>query len=208
MHVLWYSRKCTLKTDTEEKKSLNKVIFVFFAHKKYSRSFIKLRLNPWCHMDYFNNVLITFLGLERASCVAVYVGSERIRIFIFGLTNHLSLSTLKNYSTILRALSSLSTQILYYSLLYYKFYYMLTNRKLYGLKVTSVQYFKHGYTFDNRTWDVFSWNFANMTAPLGLEVCSNPQPLVCAVSCCILWNILNHTKFKSTYFHQKQTWPC
>ncbi len=32
--------------DTEEKKLLNKVIiFVFFVHKKHSRSFIKLSLN-------------------------------------------------------------------------------------------------------------------------------------------------------------------
>ncbi len=44
-----------------EKKLLNKV---FFVHKKYSRSFITLRLNHWCHMDYFNNVLTTFLGLD------------------------------------------------------------------------------------------------------------------------------------------------
>ncbi len=27
-------------------------------------------------MDYFNNVLITFLGLERGSCFAVYAGSK------------------------------------------------------------------------------------------------------------------------------------
>ncbi len=34
------------KTDTEEKESLNKVFFfVFFAHKKYSRSFIKRQVN-------------------------------------------------------------------------------------------------------------------------------------------------------------------
>ncbi len=64
------------KSDTEEKKLLNKVIFVFFAFKKYSRSFIELRLNHWCHMDYFNNVLTTFLGLECGSCIAVYEGSE------------------------------------------------------------------------------------------------------------------------------------
>ncbi len=64
------------ETDPEEKKSLNKVlIFVFFAHKKYSHSFITLWLNHWCHMDYFINVLI-FLGLERGSCVAHYAGSE------------------------------------------------------------------------------------------------------------------------------------
>ncbi len=40
---------------------LNKVvIFVFFAHKKYSRSYVKLRLNHWCqralrmHQKYYN----------------------------------------------------------------------------------------------------------------------------------------------------------
>ncbi len=39
------------------------VIFVFFTHKKYSHSFITLQLNPWCHMDYFIDVLATFLEL-------------------------------------------------------------------------------------------------------------------------------------------------
>ncbi len=51
---------------------LNKLFFP--PHKKCSRSFIKLRLNHWCHMDYFNNVLATFLGLKLASCIAVYLG--------------------------------------------------------------------------------------------------------------------------------------
>ncbi len=31
-------------------------------------------------MDYFNNVLTTFLGLERVSCIGVYAGSESSRI--------------------------------------------------------------------------------------------------------------------------------
>ncbi len=31
-------------------------------------------------MDYFIDVLITFLGLERVSCVAVYGGSEGSRM--------------------------------------------------------------------------------------------------------------------------------
>ncbi len=60
-------------------KMLNKVfIFVYFAHIlfKYSCSFIKLRLNHWCHMDYFNNVFTTFLCLELVVCVAVLAGSE------------------------------------------------------------------------------------------------------------------------------------
>ncbi len=37
--------------------------FFFFAHKKYSRNFIKLRLNLWCHMDYFTDILNNFLDL-------------------------------------------------------------------------------------------------------------------------------------------------
>ncbi len=50
--------------------------------KKYSCSFIKLRLNHWCHMDYFNNVLTTFLGLEHVRSIVVYDygGSESSRI--------------------------------------------------------------------------------------------------------------------------------
>ncbi len=64
-NVSWYSHECTLKTDTEEKKLLNEVIiFVFFANKKYSSSFITLRLNHWCHMDYYNDVLIPFWALN------------------------------------------------------------------------------------------------------------------------------------------------
>jgi len=35
------------------------VIFVF-AHKKYSRRLIKLRLSPWSHLDYFNDVFNNF----------------------------------------------------------------------------------------------------------------------------------------------------
>ncbi len=74
-YVLWYSCECMSKSDKEEKELMKKVvIFVFFAHKMYSRSFIKLRLNHWCHMDYFNDVLTTFLGIERGSWAAIYAG--------------------------------------------------------------------------------------------------------------------------------------
>ncbi len=31
-------------------------------------------------MDYFNDVLTTFLGLEHVSCIAVYVGPESSQI--------------------------------------------------------------------------------------------------------------------------------
>ncbi len=42
----WSSLESVLKTDTEEKKLLNKVvIFVFFVNDKYSRCFITLRSN-------------------------------------------------------------------------------------------------------------------------------------------------------------------
>ncbi len=41
-HVSWYSHERTVENDTEENKLLNKfIILVLFAHKKYSRSFIK-----------------------------------------------------------------------------------------------------------------------------------------------------------------------
>ncbi len=48
----------------------------FFAHKKYSRIFVKLRFNPWCHMDYLTDVLATFLCTDLGSILAVYRGSE------------------------------------------------------------------------------------------------------------------------------------
>ncbi len=64
-------------------KLLNKVvIFVFFANKKYSRSFVKLRLNPWCHMDYFNDVLATFLSLDRGNILAFYGRDREFSEFI------------------------------------------------------------------------------------------------------------------------------
>ncbi len=68
-------------------KLLNKVFFFFsFAHKKYSRSFVKLRLNPWCHMDYFTDVLATFLDLDRVRILAVY---GRIRELSYSIKNYL-----------------------------------------------------------------------------------------------------------------------
>ncbi len=58
IHCLWSYEKTWMWFEGEE--LLNKVvIFVFFAHKKYSHSFIKLQLNHWCHMDYFTDALTT-----------------------------------------------------------------------------------------------------------------------------------------------------
>ncbi len=47
------------------------IIFVFFAYKKVFSTTV---------VTWTNNVLTTFLGLERGSCVAVYAGSESSRI--------------------------------------------------------------------------------------------------------------------------------
>ncbi len=55
-------------------------IIVFFAHKNYSRSFVKLQLNPWCQMDYFTDLLATFLCVDRGNIVAIYGGSESSQI--------------------------------------------------------------------------------------------------------------------------------
>ncbi len=58
-----------------------KSLVLFSLHTKYSCSFVTLPLNRWCHMDFFTDILTTFLGLERGSCVAVYAGSESSRIW-------------------------------------------------------------------------------------------------------------------------------
>ncbi len=52
------------------RKLLNKVvIFIFFAHKKYSHRFVKL---GWT-TDVTWTILTTFLGLERGSTFTVWV---------------------------------------------------------------------------------------------------------------------------------------
>ncbi len=61
---------------------LNKVIFVFFAQKKYSCSFVKLWLNQWWHMDYFNDVLATFLSLDHVRNLAVYGRDRELSEFL------------------------------------------------------------------------------------------------------------------------------
>ncbi len=67
---------------------LNKIFsFVFFAHKKYSCSFVKLRLNNWCHMDYFNDVLATFLSLDCVRILAVYGRVRDLSEFIKNILN-------------------------------------------------------------------------------------------------------------------------
>ncbi len=43
--------------DVEETNCWIKSYFYFLCIQKYSCSFVKLRLNPWCHMDYFTDLL-------------------------------------------------------------------------------------------------------------------------------------------------------
>ncbi len=58
--------------DREETNcSINVVIFIFFAYKKYSRRFIKFWLNHWWQMDYSDDVFHTFLGLDSVIYLAV-----------------------------------------------------------------------------------------------------------------------------------------
>ncbi len=66
-HAPWYSHEHTKKIDMEEKKLLNKVImFVFFAHKKYSCIFITLLLKRWYHMTILLMSLLPFWALNMS----------------------------------------------------------------------------------------------------------------------------------------------
>ncbi len=111
LYVQWILSKMAQGWRGED-KLFNKVnIFVFFVYKKYSRSFVKLRLNPGCHMDYWTlldfycvnytdvcgrvrelfmhqKYLIYVLkmnggltGLERHEVMRTWVINERIKIF-------------------------------------------------------------------------------------------------------------------------------
>ncbi len=72
-----YNNPCDISGST-----VNVIIFVFVAHKKYSRSFVKVKLNDWYHMDYFNDVLATFLNLERVRILYVYGKIRELSEFI------------------------------------------------------------------------------------------------------------------------------
>ncbi len=61
------------------------VIFIFFAYKKYSRRFIKFRLNHWWQMDYF--VFHTFLGLDSGIYLAVNGTVTNLLVFILNILN-------------------------------------------------------------------------------------------------------------------------
>ncbi len=59
----------------------------FFPYKKYSRSFIMLRLNHWWQMEYSDHVFYTFLGLDSVNCLAVNVTVTSLPVFIQNILN-------------------------------------------------------------------------------------------------------------------------
>ncbi len=71
---------CRILTRKKRNCWMKSLFLLSLPTKGIFRSFIKLQLNHWCHMDYFNDVLTTFLELQLVSCVAVYGGSESSRI--------------------------------------------------------------------------------------------------------------------------------
>ncbi len=71
-----------------EDELLNKVvIFVFFAYKKYSRRFIKFRLNYWWQIVYFDDVFDTFLGLDSVIYLAVNGTVTSLPVLIQNILN-------------------------------------------------------------------------------------------------------------------------
>ncbi len=68
--------------DREETNCWKKVIFIFFAYKKYSRRIIKFRLNHWWQMDYFDDVFHTFLDLDSVIYLAVNGTVTSLPVFI------------------------------------------------------------------------------------------------------------------------------
>ncbi len=62
---------CRILTRKKRNCWIKSLFLLSLSTKGIVCSFIKLQSNHWCHMDYFNDVLTTFLGLEPVSCVAV-----------------------------------------------------------------------------------------------------------------------------------------
>ncbi len=65
-------------------KNLLRVLWFFKGIVRPKMKILSLITHPhWFQtmdMDYFHDVLTTFLGLDRVSCIAVYAGSESSRI--------------------------------------------------------------------------------------------------------------------------------
>ncbi len=84
-HALWYSfhNGGALQQTGWGEELLNKVIIlVFFAHKTYSCSFVKLQSNPWCYMDNFIDVLTMFLDLGTFQLYCCLCRDSKLSDFI------------------------------------------------------------------------------------------------------------------------------
>ncbi len=77
---MWYSPKWH-QGEAETRNCWIKS-FLFSLRTKYSRSFVKLGLNHWSHMNYFNDVLVPFLSLDRVRILAVYGRVRELSEFI------------------------------------------------------------------------------------------------------------------------------
>ncbi len=67
------------------------------VRKEKKKTLFNKLLKHWCHVDYFKDVLTTFLGLERGSSLAVYAGSEGSRI-----SSKISLFVIWRWTKVLR----------------------------------------------------------------------------------------------------------
>ncbi len=79
-----------IDTDRETNCWINVIISIFFAYKKYSRRFIKFRLNHWWQMDYFEDVFYTFLGLDSVIYLAVNGTDTSLPVSIQNILNCVS----------------------------------------------------------------------------------------------------------------------
>ncbi len=73
MALRWQEKICWIKSF---------IIFIFFVYKRYSRRFIKVKLNHWWQMDYFDDVFYTFLSLDSVIFLAVNGTVTSLPVFI------------------------------------------------------------------------------------------------------------------------------
>ncbi len=89
IRVAWLTQNSIRSLRPVNVELLNKVvIFVFFAYKKYSRSFITFRLNHWWQMEYSDDVFHTLLGLDSVKYLAV--NGTSLPVFIQNILNCVS----------------------------------------------------------------------------------------------------------------------
>ncbi len=85
--IHYFLFKGLLPPQNENCQSLIITFLFFFPYKKYSRSFIMLRLNHWWQMEYSDHVFYTFLGLDSGNCLAVNGTVTSLPVFIQNILN-------------------------------------------------------------------------------------------------------------------------